>query len=235
MVRFRSGHCAEAKSLIQESVKARLNKPGDERNTSNLDASALFGQVLFGCGDKAEAEKELKRVYDIRMDIERQEQRIKVIAPKNIFTILSWCEWGNALRAQGNPMAEKVHEDAFERCSTELALEDLPTVYCQYNLAQTLSQLDRHDEAQANFRDVIRALKTRYEPKNGDGLLKNRLTMDACYQFARHLAKTKQLNEATTFAKEASDGRRALLGEQHPDTIQAEKLLKDLQSGKVPL
>jgi tetratricopeptide (TPR) repeat protein len=234
MVRFRTGHCAEAKSLIQESVKARLNKPGDERNTSNLDASALLGQVLLECGDKAEGEKELKRVYNTRMDIERQEQGIKVIAPKNIFTILSWCDWGNALRAQGNPMAEKVHEEAFDRCKSETTPEALPRLYCQYNLAQTLSEVGRNHEAEVEFREVISVLEARYDPKTPHGL-KNRLTLDVCYQFARHLAKTKQVNEATTFAKDASDGRRALLGEQHPDTMQAEKLLKELQSRKMPL
>ena len=209
-VRFRLGHCKEAEVPIRESVSAR----GDEKNSSNLEARTLLGQVLLECGDSAEAEKELKAVYDIR-----------AISPDNPDTLRSWCNWGNALRAQKNIKAVEEHRKVFGKCRNKFKAENILTLYCHYNYAQTLSELGKSEsEAETEFRQVTGLLKTRFP--------KNRLTLDSLFQFACHLRKMGKLDEATSVSKEVLEGRRDLLGKEHPDTIRAGKLLEELQATK---
>jgi tetratricopeptide (TPR) repeat protein len=102
-VRFRLGDCKGAELPIRESVSARKAESGEEKNSSDLEARTLLGQVLLECGDLTEAEKELKAVYDIRAS-----------SPENPDTLRSRCNWGNALRAQKNNRAEEEHWNAFD-------------------------------------------------------------------------------------------------------------------------
>ena len=212
-VRFRLGKCREAELPIRESVLARKAEKGDEKNSSNLEARTLLGQVLLECGDVTEAEKELKAVYDIRT----------ASSPGNPDTLRSWCNWGNALRAQNNNKAEEEHRKVFDKCRAKFTSENILTLYCHYSYAQTLSALGKSG-AENEFRQVTRLLQTRFP--------KNRLTLDSLYQFACHLRKVGKLDEAANFSKEALEGRRDLLGKEHPDTIKAGNLLEELQAGK---
>lgn len=84
-----------------------------------------------------------------------------------------------------------------------------------------LQNRGRYAQAEAEYREVLQSAERVLGPEHTD-------TLGVLYNLALCLNRPSRAEEAREYARRAMEGRRKILGGDHPDTKHAENLFKQL-------
>lgn len=122
-------------------------------------------------------------------------------------------------RTEGEMLPVSVQERIYADCSNTFGKEHLLTLAAQNNLALSMNDERRHEEALALLEQICRSYARQEAANSPDGVaaLYNRAVTCLCLAH----------KDAETLLEQACEALEKLYGDDHPETLQARTLLKE--------
>jgi tetratricopeptide (TPR) repeat protein/predicted Ser/Thr protein kinase len=186
-----------------------------DRAASEIDDAGLLpvvegeirvtlGRTYSTLGEYPEADRMLGRAEAIFLEFEGPDARRAINAAR---------QRGFVAAEAGRPdEAEAIARDAARRLEARFGADDPDAIGARAELARSLIDQGRIDEAIQRFRAVLEDA-ARVLPPDAD------ITLATMHNLASTLAQAGQLRESVELNEEVLARRRAHLGERHPDTI----------------
>jgi serine/threonine protein kinase/tetratricopeptide (TPR) repeat protein len=178
----------EGKPLIEASIRERL------------------GETYRKLGDYKAAEPHLERAYQIRAE---------QLGEKRTITFFSMGSLGRIYRRQGKlNQAEQLLAEGYHKSRESLGEEHPCTIQHRIDLGFVYYRQGRIDEAQALFPKAIEVTEMVRRVIGHD----NSVALDAMYEVGVLYLIVGRDDEAETLLVKVLEGRRRVLGTEHPDT-----------------
>ena len=214
------GKYGEAAAILPRVIAVRERVLGAE-HPDTLQSRNNLAIALRAQGKHAEAEAEHRAVLALRG---------RVLGAEHPDTLASRNNLAIALRAQGKPAeAEAEHRAVLAVRGRVLGAEHPDTLQSRNNLAVALDVQRKHAEAEAEYRAVLAIRERLLGAEHPTVAL-------SCYNLARCLesqAEGKEAEarkaEALSLARRALAVRKKVLGDEHPDTRDAQELVLGLE------
>lgn len=193
---------AAAETFIDEALEIRTAHP-DARTEDVLQDLLALSSLEFKRGRVADAEKTIRRAYDLARDELGDLHELTIVVASNLSL---------ALKRQGKAAeALPFVEQALAAASTVFGETHPRTLLVKSNRASLLQELGEFDQAESQYRNVLAEL----EQTLG---LDNPTSISASNNLASLLHKLKRHEEAESLLRDTLVHSTKVFGRRHPDT-----------------